>query len=167
LSSYLRLGFRSDHPLTKTSETSLLTYLLMELSPSGGAANSAATQEFPNIYGTRRFIAVFTRALHWSLSWARSIYKYTACTSNKSCWRGCITIVPRKQSQKKMAETNVNPSCWSKVVGIATGYGLNDRAVGVRVSVGSRIFFSTRRLHRFWGPHSLQSNGYGGIFSRE
>jgi hypothetical protein len=24
-------------------------------------------------YGTRRFIAVFTRALHWSLSWARSI----------------------------------------------------------------------------------------------
>jgi hypothetical protein len=30
------------------------------------------------------------------------------------------------------------------VVGIATGYGLNDRGVGVRVPVGSRIlFFST------------------------
>jgi hypothetical protein len=41
----------------------LLTYLLMELSPSGGAANSAATQEFPSIYGTRRFITVLTRAL--------------------------------------------------------------------------------------------------------
>jgi uncharacterized membrane protein YhdT len=27
--------------------TYLLTYLLMELSPSGGATNSAATQEFP------------------------------------------------------------------------------------------------------------------------
>jgi hypothetical protein len=27
----------------------LLTYLLMELSPSEGAANSAATQEFPSI----------------------------------------------------------------------------------------------------------------------
>jgi hypothetical protein len=27
----------------------LLTYLLMELSPSGGAANSAAIQEFPAI----------------------------------------------------------------------------------------------------------------------
>jgi hypothetical protein len=38
-----------------------LTYLLMELSPSGGAANSAATQEFPSIYGTRRFITVFTK----------------------------------------------------------------------------------------------------------
>jgi hypothetical protein len=44
----------------------LLTYLLMELSPSGEAANSAATQEFPSIYGTRRFITMFTRALHWS-----------------------------------------------------------------------------------------------------
>jgi hypothetical protein len=46
----------------------LLTYLLMDLSPSGEAANSAATQEFPSIYGTRRFITVFTRALHRSLS---------------------------------------------------------------------------------------------------
>jgi preprotein translocase subunit SecG len=46
----------------------LLTYSLMELSPSGGAAFSAATQEFLSIYGTRRFITVFTRALHWSLS---------------------------------------------------------------------------------------------------
>jgi hypothetical protein len=25
-------------------------------------------KNFPAIYGTRRFIAVFTRALHWSLS---------------------------------------------------------------------------------------------------
>jgi hypothetical protein len=30
-------------------KTYLLTYLLMELSPSGEAANSAATQEFPSI----------------------------------------------------------------------------------------------------------------------
>jgi hypothetical protein len=29
-------------------------------------------------------------------------------------------------------------------VGIATGYGLNDRGVGVRVPVGSRIFSSRR-----------------------
>jgi hypothetical protein len=31
------------------------------------------------------------------------------------------------------------------VVGIATGYGLNDRGLGVRVPVGSRIFCSPRR----------------------
>jgi hypothetical protein len=45
----------------------------MELSPSWEAACCAATQEFRNIFGTRRFITVFTRALHWSLPWARSI----------------------------------------------------------------------------------------------
>jgi hypothetical protein len=30
-------------------------------------------KNFPIFYGTRRFITVFTRALHWSLSWGRSI----------------------------------------------------------------------------------------------
>jgi hypothetical protein len=30
-------------------------------------------KNFPTFYGTRMFITVFTRALHWSLSWARSI----------------------------------------------------------------------------------------------
>jgi hypothetical protein len=45
----------------------------MELSPSWKAANCAAAHELPAFYETWRFIAVFTRALHWSLSWARSI----------------------------------------------------------------------------------------------
>jgi hypothetical protein len=30
-------------------------------------------KNFPAFYGTRRYITAFTRALHWSLSWARSI----------------------------------------------------------------------------------------------
>jgi hypothetical protein len=30
-------------------------------------------KNFPTFYRTRRFVTVFTRALHWSLSWARSI----------------------------------------------------------------------------------------------
>jgi hypothetical protein len=30
-------------------------------------------KRFPTFYGTRRFITVFKRALHWSLSWARSV----------------------------------------------------------------------------------------------
>jgi hypothetical protein len=30
-------------------------------------------KNFPAFYGTRRFITMFTRALHWSLSWATSI----------------------------------------------------------------------------------------------
>jgi hypothetical protein len=40
-------------------------------------------------------------------------------------------------------------------VGIATGYGLDDWAVGVRVPVGSRIFTS---------PPNLLYNGYRGSF---
>jgi hypothetical protein len=49
-------------------------------------------------------------------------------------------------------------------VGKATGYGLYDRGVGVRVAVRSRIFSSPRRSDRFWGPPSLLSNGYRGVF---
>jgi hypothetical protein len=41
------------------------------------------------------------------------------------------------------------------VVGIATGYGLGDRGVTVRVHVGLRIFFFPRRVDRLWGPPSL------------
>jgi hypothetical protein len=36
----------------------------------------------------------------------------------------------------------------NSVVGIATGYGLDDRGVEVRVPVGSRIFSSPRRPDR-------------------
>jgi hypothetical protein len=43
------------------------------------------------------------------------------------------------------------------VVGTATGYGLDDQGVGVRVQVGSRIFSSSR-------PTNLLSNGYRGLF---
>jgi hypothetical protein len=46
---------------------------------------------------------------------------------------------------------------WDSVVGVATGYGLDDRGVGVRVPVGSRIFSSPRRPDRLWGhPASYQ-----------
>jgi hypothetical protein len=49
---------------------------------------------------------------------------------------------------------------WRSGVGIVTGYGLDDRGVGVRVPVGSRIFSSPSRPDRLWGPLSLLSNGY-------
>jgi hypothetical protein len=37
---------------------------------------------------------------------------------------------------------------WNGVVGTATGYGLDDRGIGVRVPVGSRIFTSQCRPDR-------------------
>jgi hypothetical protein len=49
-------------------------------------------------------------------------------------------------------------------VSIATVRGLDDRGVGVRVPVGSRIFSSPRRPDRLWGPPNLLSNGCGGSF---
>jgi hypothetical protein len=49
--------------------------------------------------------------------------------------------------------------CRDSVVGIATSYLLDDRRVGVRVLVGSRIFSSPRGPDRLWGPRNLLSNG--------
>jgi hypothetical protein len=57
-----------------------------------------------------------------------------------------------------------NANVFIRVVGIVTGYGLDDRGVGVRVSVGSRMFSSPRRPHRLSGSTNLLSNGYWGLF---
>jgi len=55
--------------------TYLLTYLLTPLSRVlfEKLTGSAASQEIPRIFGTRRFITVLTSARHLSLSWANSI----------------------------------------------------------------------------------------------
>jgi len=42
-----------------------------EQSPSWEANSHSGSQEIPRLYGTRRFITVFPRARHWSLSSAR------------------------------------------------------------------------------------------------
>jgi hypothetical protein len=54
--------------------------------------------------------------------------------------------------------------CQDSAVGIATGYGLDDRGVGVRVPVGSRIFSSQCRLDLLWGPPNLLSMPTEGSF---
>jgi hypothetical protein len=64
-----------------------------------------------------------------------------------------------------------NMSYWTIIrsrdnaVGIATGYGLDDRGVGIRVPVGSRIFSSPRRPDRSSVAHQASyPMGTGGSF---
>jgi hypothetical protein len=48
------------------------------------------------------------------------------------------------------------------VVGIRTGYLLDDRGIGVQVPAVSKMYFFPRRPDRIWGPPSLLSNWYRG-----
>jgi hypothetical protein len=52
------------------------------------------------------------------------------------------------------------------VVGIASGYGLDEWGIGIRVPVRSRIFSSPCRPDRSWGRPSLLYNGYRGLLPR-
>jgi hypothetical protein len=52
----------------------------------------------------------------------------------------------------------------NSAVGIATGYGLDDREAGVRVPVRSRIFTSPYLPDRLWRPPNFYTMGTGGTF---
>jgi hypothetical protein len=49
-------------------------------------------------------------------------------------------------------------------IGVATGFGLDERGVGVGVPGWTGILTSPRRPDRLWGPPSLLSNGYRRLF---
>jgi hypothetical protein len=89
--------------------TYLLTYLrswaLLEKPPV-----VQPLKNFPTFYGTRRFITVFTRALHWSLSWARSI-------ETASTYQGLLRIY---WISSRGHPTRGGPPAWGSGVGLTT-----------------------------------------------
>jgi len=67
-----------------------LTYLLMhsmEQNPFEKLTGSQLVKKFPSLYGTQRFITMFTRACHMSQSWARSIQSMPL---HSTSWRSSL-----------------------------------------------------------------------------
>jgi hypothetical protein len=79
---------------------------------------------------------------------------------------GFITAFPRRSSTgpKQNSLSHAHTRSRGSSVGIATGYGLDDRESGVQFRVGWKFSSSPRRSDRLWGPLSLLSNGYQGLF---
>jgi hypothetical protein len=76
----------------------------------------------------------------------------------------CIYIFQFSHTFSYTAEKLHEPS---SVVGLANGYGLDDRGAGFRVPVGPRTLTSSYRPDRLWDSFNLLSNEYWGLFLRE
>jgi hypothetical protein len=89
------------------------------------------------------------------LSFERGSKTEAACLvcRNKDILRSSDSLVGARTSRAAV-----------KQFGMGTGYGLDDRRVGVRVPVGSRIATSLYRPDGLWGPSSLISNAFKGLF---
>jgi hypothetical protein len=77
-------------------------------------------------------------------------------------FKSAFLMLKERNNEKKNNSKKFNDKSRDSIVGIATSYGLDDKGVGVRVPVGSRIFSSSRRPDRPWGPPNL-SNGSRGV----
>jgi hypothetical protein len=76
---------------------------------------------------------------------------------------GCLT--PRRTGRLTVCRNiTLTLTIRDSTVCIATGYGLDGRVVGVRVSVGSRIFCSSLRPYRLWGSSGLLYKGHRSFF---
>jgi hypothetical protein len=96
--------------------------------------------------------------------------RLTNLWASTACYRDIFAFLYR--SKNTLASGYIY--CFSKrymyrrnsSLGIATGYELDDRGVGVRFPVGARIFSSPRHPDRLWGPSNLLSNGCRGPLPR-
>jgi len=81
---------------------------------------SAASQEIPRIFGTRRFLTIRTSACHLSLSWANSIqFPQPPPTSWRSIWGDVCTIQNfiwnQMQYPLKTGQTFIYAVMWSMI----------------------------------------------------
>jgi hypothetical protein len=77
-----------------------------------------------------------------------------------------LYVFPRKPHDQNAYFTCSIPWSRDSAVGIATGYGLDEKGVGVRVSVESTIFSSPRRPDRLWGSTQPPIQWVTGALSR-
>jgi hypothetical protein len=108
-----------------------------------------------NIYSMCRK-TVENITMHWKQIWTLFVEgKSKRIRSNKRRWSS------RKgtRSEGKYVRTKGN---WDSLSGIATGYWLHGR--GSISGTGKRFSSRLHHLDRRWGPHSLLSNSYQGLF---
>jgi hypothetical protein len=79
---------------------------------------------------------------------------------------GCVHAHTRTRTRTHRYICTCISKSQDRAVSIATGYGLDDQGVRIRVLVWARIFTSPCHPDRLWGPPSLLSNGYHGLFTR-
>jgi hypothetical protein len=85
--------------------------------------------------------------------------RLTALWASTACYRDSFTFLPFGLHTEIVVK-----SLTKEIFFMSHTYGLDDRGVGVRVLVGSRIFSPPRRPDGMWGPPNLLSNGYRGGF---
>jgi hypothetical protein len=80
--------------------------------------------------------------------------------------RKCFMLLGRQTKCLRLLKVRIFLEWRSRdsAVVIATGYGLDNREVGVTVPTGSRILTSPCHPDRVWGPQNILYNGYWWLF---